>query len=74
MYEALANLYCEPLYFEKAEELMLKAEFLYGEKNAILPEFYYTKFLFKKAAILKKSGFFNRSLELLRTLLGIVED
>jgi hypothetical protein len=34
--EGLAHLYCEPLMFDKSDELLKKAETIYEEKGTIL--------------------------------------
>ena len=59
--ENLAHLYCEPLYFDKAEQLLEEAEKLYKDKG----EDVYLKFLLKKAAFLKKNGFFDEAVNVL---------
>ena len=46
---------------------MEKAEVLYNEKKELSQELY-MKFIIKKASMLKKYGFFHKSIEMLRGL------
>lgn len=67
LYENYTSLMCEPLYFTKGEEYLDKAEEIY-KKNLNLNRSLYQKFKLKKAAFLKKYGFFNKSLDYLNEL------
>ena len=58
---------CEPLYFQKCEEYLDKAEAIYTE-NHNLSRSLYQKFKIKKAAFLKKYGFFDKSIDYLKEL------
>jgi hypothetical protein len=58
---------CEPLYFSKCEEYLDKAENIYKSNNN-LPKSLYQKFKLKKAAFLKKFGFFDKAIDYLKDL------
>lgn len=62
LWEAYGNLMCEPLYFRKCEEYLNRSEETYKYSTANLSKVLYHKFLIKKAAYLKKYGFFEESI------------
>ena len=59
--ELMAHLHCEPLWFPKAVECIGEAEKIYEENK--LGENLKTRFLIKKASLLKKCGYFHQSLK-----------
>ena len=64
MYEGLAHLLCEPLFFTLSEFYFDKAERIYEEEKDLSKILKY-KFQLKKASYLKKSAFFFEGNDLL---------
>jgi len=54
---------CEPLWFRRGEEFIEKAEQIYNEHKDDLDVLLIYKFRIKKAAFLKKCGYFDKAVQ-----------
>lgn len=68
LYEGIGHLMCEPLLFDKCEELLDKAEQLYDDNEPFFTQFDRFRFLIKKSSFLKKFGFFHDALDILSVM------
>ena len=58
LYEGLGLLYCEALWFEKSEAYFKLCEEIYAAKRDAPSSYQFLQFKLKKAALMKREGFF----------------
>ena len=57
---------CEPLLFDKCEQILNKVEEAYDQYEQHFNDFDRIKFIIKKASFFKKYGFFVDSIDILK--------